>query len=189
MVRVKRGELDVPTLSDDDLALLAKHGDEEALTVLWEQAIAQVERITGLFARRYPWVEHEDLVQTVLVGFPKIVFRYDPWRAREKKISWNKYLYFAFYRATQDALRREDPLGVGIPQKAHYPNWRRFSEMTEEPCFLETIILDGIEKLDRGEPLQLSAVCDPGDENSKAVKTPEYHDQVYHGRLPRGNYG
>ena len=188
MARYKRGKIDFDTLGEDETALLSHFGDTEAFNILWAASIPQVERIAGLFVRRYPWISHEDLVQTVLCDFPKLVSRYDPEKARTRNITWNKYLYFAFYRAAQDALRREDPLGVKIPQKARYPSWRRFSELTSSQALLEAIVIDGLDKIDRGDDAILDPENSP-DENSyeglrRQTASPEYHDHVYHGKLP-----
>lgn len=186
--RRKRGGIHFDRLSDDDAALLARHGDTEAHAILWHSSIDQAGRIAGLFARRYPWIDHEDLTQSILLDFPKIIRRYNPVIARAKSISWNKYAYFAFYRAAQDALRREDPLGVSIPQKAHYPSWRRFSEISGSANLIQAIVLDGLGKIDRGD----SAVMDEASESSnwpagstrmgRREQSPEYHDFMYHGK-------
>jgi hypothetical protein len=189
MAGFKQGNIDFIVLSEDDTALLSHNGDTEALAILWQKAVPQVGRIAGLFTRRYPWIDHEDLTQTMLVDFPKIIRRYDPERARSRKITWNKYAYFAFYRAAQDALRREDPLGVSIPQKAHYPSWRRFSEISDSANLIQGIVLDGLNKLDRGDPAVMDG-CTIAENSScfaaipeKQGKTPEYHDYIYHGKL------
>jgi len=190
MARTKRGKISLAHISQDDAALLARHGDTEALSFLWSLAIPQVERIAGLFVRRYPWIDHDDLTQTMLAEFPKLVARFRPCQARAKKITWNKYLYFALYRTGQDALRREDPLGVSIPQKAKYPSWRRFSEITDSSNLTEQIIVDGLAKIDRGDSAVLDADIPAPDENNRdacksSKKSQEYHDYIYHGNIPR----
>ena len=156
----KVSTIDFSLMPEDDIALISRFGDREAFEILWQRAIPQVERIAGRFTGKYPWIEHDDLTQNILVAFPKIVARYDPWRAKERRITWNKYLYFAFYRAAQDALRREDPLGVGIPQKARYPAWCRLSEISDSQNLIESIVLDGIAAIDRGEACVLGSGVD-----------------------------
>lgn len=179
----KCARLNYEKLTDEENALLAHFGDQGALNYLWVKVIPQVERITGLFKRRYPWFDHDDLSQSVLCEFPKIVKRYNPARAQKKNIVLNKFLYFAFYRATQDTLRKDDPLGVKIPQKKRYPSFVRFSEITENSNLIETIVVDGYEKLDRGD----APLLDPDHpseihrKSERSWRYASYHDRVYHG--------
>lgn len=184
MVKISGG-IHFDKLTDDEAAVLSRHGDTEALTHLWDASIGQANRIAGLFVRRYPWINHADLTQDILVEFPKLVRRFNPDRARARGISWNKYAYFAFYRAAQDALRREDPLGISIPQKAKYPSWRLLSEVSDSPNLTQAIVLDGLNKLDRGDVAVLEGPSEinswPQAEQQAARKSAEYHDFVYHG--------
>lgn len=178
---VALGKIDLDTLPPDDAALIAHFGDDEATQFLWRQATIKVERIAGLFVRRYSWISHEDLCQEALIVFPKILARYNP----AKGTSWDKYLYFSVYRACQDALRREDPLGVRIPQKSRYPSWRRLSEISESNALLEGIVLDGINKIDRGEIFSYDSSDENYDQFRQAKPPSEYHDMVYHGSKPK----
>lgn len=190
MARVKRGKISLAIISEDDIALLARYGDKESFDYLWQLAIPQVGRIAGAFCRRYPWIDHDDLTQTMLLEFPKLVARFRPHVARAKRITWNKYLYFSLYRTGQDALRREDPLGVSIPQKSPYPSWRRFSEITDSNNLTEQIVTDGLAKIDRGDSAVLDASANQAENNTDVTShdrkpTADYHDLLYHGSLPK----
>lgn len=193
MPRVKRGKLVLPQMTEEEIAMLANGGDRESVTHLWEHSIPQIARIAGLFIRRYPWIAHDDLAQAILVEFPRLLARFNPWRARAKNITWNKYLYFSAYRTAQDILRREDPLGISIPQKAHYPSWRRFSEITDSSTLTEQIIVDGLAKMDKGDAIAMDAIPSEPDENNtdgasgvvdRLKQTAEFHDLQYHGSIP-----
>lgn len=142
-------------LHEDHLAVMARHGDREAIKLLWELSVPQVARVTHGFAARYPWINHSDLSQDVLADFPKFIQRYDPTKAH----SWNKFFYFTIYHAAQDALRKEDPLGVRIPQKKPYPAWRRLSDLADDPYILEGVVLDGLDNLDRNYATNLDPVA------------------------------
>lgn len=142
-------------LHEDHLAVLARYGDRDAAKLLWELSIPQVGRVTHSFAARYPWINHNDLTQDVLADFPKFLKRYDPTKAH----SWNKFLYFTIYHAAQDALRKEDPLGVRIPQKKPYPAWRRLSDLADDPYILEGVVLDGLTNLDKNYTTNLEPIA------------------------------
>lgn len=143
-----KGQIDLSTLPPDDTAILAKFGDSEAFATLWAAVMPQVARIVRNLCERYPWVETEDIEQSVLMDFPKIIQRYKP----EKAKSFNKYLYFSFYRSTQDALRKLDPLGIKIPHRKRYPS---FSRLSDFGVATEEIILAGYENIDRGHNANL----------------------------------
>ncbi len=163
-MRIKKGKIDLSTLPPDDAALLAKHGDSEAFSILWEAVIPQVSRIVRRICERYPWVECEDIEQSVLMAFPKIIRRYKP----EKAQSFNKYLYFSFYRATQDELRKLDPLGVKIPHRQKYPNFCRLEDFKQGQ---EEIILRGYENIDRKNYLNLEG--DEWEKEEQADQPPQ----------------
>lgn len=160
-----------------DIAAMARHGDKEAVNVLWLSVIDQVDRIVGLFTRRYQWIVHDDLRQEILCGFPKILARYDP----KKGTIWDKYCYFSFYRACQDALRREDPLGIKFPQKKQYPAFVSLENIHSNRLALESTILEGICRIDRGEnPVIEQQPLNRGRKrNSYSL-----HRWQYHGDMP-----
>ena len=122
----RKGKISFERLPEDDLILLAKYGDREAMGVLWEACIPQVRRIVAKFANRYEWVDRDDLEQEVLCKVPHIVSKFDETR----KTGVNKYFYFCFYRAAQDALRRLDPLGMKFPQRKVHPPFLMLSEIS-----------------------------------------------------------
>lgn len=130
--------------TDDELALLAHHGDTQALSELWERSVSQATRVTRKIANKYSWIDHEDIVQAVLLKFPQFIERFKP-----EKSKINRYLYYCFYFAALDYLRAEDPLGIKLPQKAYYPEWRRLGDLSDDPDLLETIIQQSIQNLDR----------------------------------------
>ncbi len=154
----KRGDIQMAELSDDDMAILARFGDPEALSSLWERFIPLAARVARLFANptNYHWINADDLAQSVLAEFPKIIKRYKPYHP--KQVGIRQYLYFSFYRASQDALRKEDPLGVQIPQKKKYPKWSHLCGIGNTDAFehddsqsgYAQIVYDGYDRLDRG---------------------------------------
>jgi hypothetical protein len=158
----KRGDIQVADLSDNDIALLARFGDDEAFAALWQRSIAIAEKVTHKFANKYDWINQDDLTQSVLAEFPKIINRYKP--NHPKQVGIRQYLYFAFYRATQDALRKEDPLGIRIPQKNKtYPKWSHLSTVERKVdsgrrggrLGIEGLVLDGMNRIDRGFEVNL----------------------------------
>lgn len=189
--RVAKGIIDFDTVSDDDTAILARYGDSEARNVLWSRSIDMCHKIAGSFVAKYPWITHDDLSQEVLSNFPRLLRRYRP----AQGTGWNKFLYHTFYRACQDALRLEDPLGLGIPQKMHYPFVRRFSEICDDHSSLMSEINDGIMRLRNGEPANLSPDAPPpstyrrrGD-FARAGRDPKQADTSYHGPRMTNNDG
>lgn len=179
--RIKRGTIDWSLVHEDDIAILAHFGDREALSILWQQSIDQCTRVTRLVARRYPWIDLDDMLQEVISDFPKYVRRYDPKKA---KGGWNKYLYHVFYRSTQDALRREDPLGIDFPHKKHYPFFRRFSEIESSVNRdITDEINEGVARLRRGDPANLDpdAPLSVGRKRCRGGRDPRRADITYHG--------
>lgn len=141
--------LDLSKASNHELAILAHFGDEEGSTHLWERLSDLAGRIAMSFRNKYPWIDAQDLKQSILLTYPKIVNRFD-----HTKVKFDKYVAISFYRAAQDELRKEDPLGIGIPQKSKYPKYAHLSDFwdgTEEDDFsLDGFISDGIKRLDKG---------------------------------------
>ena len=140
------------TATPDEIALLGKHGDPEALRIFWESILPMIDRIAGHFHKKYPWVDARDISQSVACEVPKMIKRFDPDKATK---GVNRYFYFAIYRAAQDHLRKEDPLGVGIPHRMKYPAFGHLSDIappsSKSKSLVENeIIQRGIENLDRG---------------------------------------
>lgn len=174
---IQRGHIDRTELDDQDLSLLARHGDSVSLNELWERAIPVIERLAGCFTRKYDWISHEDMVQGVLLEFPKIFKRYKP----NKGVKVSKYLYLSFYRACQDYLRKEDPLGVKIPQKQKYPHFIHLSEFDESPELSEAIINDGVKRLGTKK---YAASLEEGPAVNLGLRMSDgftVHDLCYHG--------
>lgn len=144
-------ELCFHTATPDEIAMLSQHGDSEAFHRLWESTIPTIERIAGHFHARYPWIEQEDITQAVLLKVPKILRRFDSEKATKGVL---RYFYFSFYRAAQDFLRCQDPLGVRIPHKTHYPAFTHLEDLCPRdatPRFPgDEIIAKGLNNMDRG---------------------------------------
>ena len=149
---------------EDDLALEAKQGNTQAFSKLWELSVPRISRIAAKICKRYPWIASEDVAGEVHLQFPKLFKRWKP----ERGTKWSKFAGFAVYRAVQDVLRKEDPLGIKLPIKSRYPEWRRFSDFTnrgnlrnDSVCkSVEGIVNDGLDRIDRGYEFT------PGDEES-----------------------
>jgi DNA-directed RNA polymerase specialized sigma subunit len=137
--------LDLTKATDNELALIAVHGDKESMVVLWERSYTTAKRIAGFFVKRYPWIDHDDLIQGITLATPKLIHRFDP----EKGVSWSTYVYHSYYRAAQDYLRKLDPLGISYPQKMHYPEWSNISALGDHRSLADSVIHDGLTKLDR----------------------------------------
>lgn len=153
---VQVGIFNWQTMVLDEVALLAKHNYGEAMSATWQRVIPQVQRVSGSICAKYPWVDAEDIIQNVLVEVPKLIRRWKP----EKGKNFDRYMYFSIYRATQDALRRLDPLGVQIPQKKPYPSYRHLSEVikgSHDGRRDELTVINGLDNLDRGHQLDLSS--------------------------------
>lgn len=171
MARTKK---ELSELTEEKIAILAKRGDEKAIAYLWEGAMPRAEKIASSFCARYPWLDRDDLSQSILAEFPKLLRRYKPELSR----GWAKYLYHTLYRATQDVLRAEDPLGINYPHKRHYPSWCRLSELFHGET-LEDEINCGLHRLDRGQTMNLSPELPPALPANlrKSVRA----DSFYHG--------
>lgn len=145
-------DLDLAKISEDDLAIIACNGDRPAIRFLWEASTPLVAKLTGRFASRIGgWIDWQDVRQNVMLEVPKIIKRYKPALAKK---GWSRYLACSLYRATQDVLRREDPLGVSIPQKKSYPVFCRLTDLTCDPVMLDMIVNKGAQNLDAGHVMQ-----------------------------------
>ena len=148
-----QGHICLERLADEDVILLAKYGDDEAIAYLWTKTIPQVNKICGLFSRKYAWIDHDDLSQEVMLKIPAFFSRYRP----ESGTLVNKYLYFCIYRCAQDALRRNDPLGMKFPQRKPHPQYIPLSDLWGDGeidrttrCLTDASISKGAENIDRG---------------------------------------
>lgn len=110
---------------------------------LWERYYEVAERVAKQFGQKYPHLDSEDLGQSVVMHFPKIVERYDP-----KHGNFDRYAKISLYRACQDECRKDDPLGIQIPQKSHYPMFVHLSAF--EMADPELVINDGLSRIDKG---------------------------------------
>lgn len=102
--------------------------------VLWQYMLEKTQKIAAKFCKKYYWIDGEDLTHNVLMNHKQKIF--DRYNIGDKSnTSFSKYSYHAIYRAAQDELRKEDPLGMKIPQKkkhlpgGKYPEWHRLGDM------------------------------------------------------------
>lgn len=148
----KQGKIDVTKLTDEELAILARHGDKKAFAYLWEKIIPDVRKVVNRFAKNSGWVRsnREDVAQGVLCKFPTFIKRYD---ADKLSTTFSKWLHHTLVRITQDVLRQQkDSLGICIPQKVPYPTWTHLGSFSESASVdMEWEIHEGIKRIDRGE--------------------------------------
>lgn len=115
-----------PVDPDREIVLRAKSGDADAINELWTRAIPVAKLRAEATVGRYQWLDPEDLQNDLLAFLPQFLQRYNP--DNEAGNHWQKYLYFAIYWGVKDILRGEAPLGIGYPQKKHYPEWHRLGD-------------------------------------------------------------
>jgi len=114
------------TVNPDDLIVLLR-AVHERITAHAQTVAARISRSTQ---RKYPWIDQDDLQQEMLMRIPKWVAAFNDSHASRNP--WSKYLYHKMYYYSKDLLRKEDPLGIGWPQKPkdkqHYPAWFRLGD-------------------------------------------------------------
>jgi len=145
-IRAYRMGMDTKTL--EELSILVVAGDEDAHAELWVRIIPKVRSVVAGYARKSQWVDsiREDLEQGILLEYPKFIKRYDPAKV-SKSYNFSNWLHHTLARIAQDVMRRQkDVLGVGIPQKAPYPEWLHLGAI--DHC--SGIINDGRENMRRG---------------------------------------
>lgn len=126
--RVKK-QIDYSTLTTSELVWLVQVDDcAKAFDLLYATLIPVATRIAKNYARRYTWLDYEDISQEMLnvATIKRIVCGYRPGKAT----SFEKYAYFRLTFEAKDVLRCEDPLGIKWPQKGkgHYPEWHRLGD-------------------------------------------------------------
>jgi DNA-directed RNA polymerase specialized sigma24 family protein len=157
MEQVQKGEIDLTTITEEELATLASGGDTEAFALLWEVITPRVKKIIANSFRSQAWLrrQQDDITQCVLLKYPVWIRRYDQFKL---STNFDKWLYHTVRRVTQDVIRAEkDSLGISIPQKKPYPQWNYLSEYASDcrkrnasECDHQSIVLEGIDRLDRG---------------------------------------
>lgn len=113
-------------LSADDLYAVARASN----VAVYERSQPIARRIAGLYVKRYSWIDVDDLTQDLMFEIPRIMYGYRPDNSAGNP--WSKFLYHKLYFKAKDALRREDPLGIGWPQKREYPAWHRLGDQALE---------------------------------------------------------
>lgn len=91
-------------------------------------AIELAERIARKTARKYPWIDPDDLRQELIIPLPRWIASYNP--EDKSKTTWSKYLYHKLNFYVKDVLRREDPVGIKWPQRKQYPTWFRLGDQS-----------------------------------------------------------
>lgn len=117
------------------------------MDLLWGRFYDLTLRRAGKFGRKYRHIDAEDLANSATMHFPKIVNRYDP-----KQGGFERYATISIYRACQDELRKDDPLGVQIPQREHYPMFTHLSafDHLDSETYVSGIVEDGMTRIDKG---------------------------------------
>lgn len=153
----KQGKINLTAITDEELAILARHGDKKAFAYLWEKIIPDVRKVVNRFAKNSVWVRsnREDVAQGVLCKYPTFIKRYD---ADKLSTTFSKWLHHTLVRITQDVLRQQkDSLGISIPQKMPYPQWSHLGGLVSHRgpgmarSDIEWQIEEGIRRIDRGE--------------------------------------
>lgn len=109
----------------DELIWLMCTG-EEAKEAVYLKATEVARQIALKYCRRYYWIDPDDLSQELILSLPKFI---DAYRVGHRSgTPWGKYLYHKLNFKAKDILRLEDPLGIGWPQKQHYPSWSRLGD-------------------------------------------------------------
>lgn len=115
--------------ADRELLRKAKSGDSDAANQLIVDQQSLIERIAGKTKLKYPWIDREDLQQSLSITIYRHIRRFD---LRQKKNSWRKYEYFRLHGEAKQWLRELDPLGISWPHRKHYPVHAHFSQVPDE---------------------------------------------------------
>jgi hypothetical protein len=91
------------------------------LEKVWEEAVPVAKKIAINYVRKFPWIDVDDLSQSMLLKVPDIFRKFDP----DRGAKWSTYLYLRLYLIAKDILRKEDPLGIKFPRSQIYPTWER----------------------------------------------------------------
>jgi len=159
------GKFDLTKITEEDLATLAANGDSASHAYLWELIIPRVRRVIGKHVKPHRFLRRSaaDISQGVLLKFPTFIKRWKADRLAPGS-TFDKWLYFTISHVAQDVIREQkDSLGISIPQKKPYPQWWHVSEYAiahngerrGSECGIEGMLLDGIERIDRGYKPQL----------------------------------
>lgn len=126
-VTKQKRQIDYQNLESSELAWLAQTDkDPVAVEMLCIRGMELAKKSAIKAARKYTWLDADDLQQSLLVKFiDQIIRRYRPGK---NGTSWEKFSAVAMAFALKDVLRAEDPLGISWPQKQHYPEWYRLGD-------------------------------------------------------------
>lgn len=101
--------------------------DFEAEIYEFAAILSQTIAITNV--GKYPWIDPNDLQQELLMRVRHFSINFDPKKVKKKKPSWSKNLWFRLSFYVKDVLRKEDPVGIGYPQRKRYPQWFRLGAL------------------------------------------------------------
>lgn len=120
MAKRQARQIDYHTLESRDLVWLVQvDQDRQASELLLERKDEVIRRLVKNCIRKYTFVDGDDMYQSVVLNFCKIVKTYRPGKATD----WDKYCYHRLTFMIKDILRQRDDLGIGWPQKKMYPDW------------------------------------------------------------------
>ncbi len=121
MAKRQRRQIDYQSLESRDLVWLVQvDNDPQASELLLERKDEVIRRLVKNCIRKYTFVDGDDMYQSVVLNFCKIIKTYRPGKAGT---DWDKYCYHRLTFMIKDILRQRDDLGIGWPQKKMYPDW------------------------------------------------------------------
>lgn len=115
----------MPTVYDADSLITQLR---EVQSLIADHAMLVAARVARKVRQKYPWIDADDMTQNLLLRLDKWVAEYQPNHA--SATSWSKYLTHKMQFYAKDLLRKEDPLGIGWPQRKNYPTWFRLGEQS-----------------------------------------------------------
>lgn len=133
MAKQKR-QIDYQSLSSRDLVWLVQvDADPRAIELLLERKDEVIRRLVKNCIRRYTFVDGDDMYQSLVLNFCKIVKTFRPGKKTEsgKENDWDKYCYHRLTFMIKDILRQRDDLGICWPQKKMYPDWFHLYDKSE----------------------------------------------------------
>lgn len=110
---------------DPDSLILRLREIQSAIATHATSVAAKIARRTQ---KKYPWICADDVQQDLLLRLDKWMREFEPHHGSHT--TWSKYLYHKMSFYAKDLLRKEDPLGIGWPQRRNYPTWFRLGEQS-----------------------------------------------------------
>lgn len=120
MAKRQAKQIDYQSLESRDLVWLVQvDSDNRASELLLDRKDEVIRRLVRNCIRKYTFVDGDDMYQSVVLNFCKIIKTYRPGKATD----WDKYCYHRLTFMIKDILRQRDDLGICWPQKKQYPDW------------------------------------------------------------------